>query len=117
MSVRNITRKENMNTNPWAAGLLEFPKEKDGVIYVRQSSLTQQQSNIHSFEMQTDKFVEHFRKMGCTGHIEIVPDDEAMSGTLDIHKMPGLSRIVQMIERKEIGWIGTVHVNRLTRDP
>src|SRR6266487_675282 len=120
MSVRSITRKENMHTNPWAAGLLEFPKEKDGVIYVRQSSLTQQQSNIHSFEMQTDKFVEHFRKMGCTGHIEIVPDDEAMSGTLDIHKMPGLSRIVRLIEEEggdRLGWIGAVHVNRLTRDP
>src|SRR6266487_5047669 len=120
MSVRNITRKENMYTNPWATGLLEFPKEKDGVIYVRQSSLTQQQTNVHSFEMQTDKFVEHFRKMGCTGQIEIVPDDEAMSGTLDIHKMPGLSRIVRLIEEEggeRLGWIGAVHVNRLTRDP
>jgi hypothetical protein len=94
-----------------------FPKEKDGVIYVRQSSLTQQQSNIHSFEMQTDKFEEHFRNMGCAGHIEIVADDEAMSGTLDIHKRPGLTKVVQMIEREEIGWVGAVYVNRLTRDP
>ncbi len=120
MSVRSISRKENMHTSPWAVGLLEFPKEKDGVIYVRQSSLTQQQTNIHSFEMQTDKFVEHFRNMGCTGHIEIVADDEAMSGTLDIHKMPGLSRIIRLIEEEggmRLGWIGAVHVNRLTRDP
>jgi len=106
-----------MHTNPWAQGVLEFPKEKNGIIYVRQSSLTQQQNNIHSYEMQTDKFLEHFRNMGCTGRIEIVPDDEAMSGTLDIHKRPGLTRVVHMIERKEIGWIGAVHVNRLTRDP
>src|SRR2546429_363909 len=55
--------------------------------------------------------------MGCNSRIEIIPEYEAINGTLDIHKRPGLTRIVQMIERKEIGWIGAVHVNRLTRDP
>ena len=118
MSRRDIARKNNLHTNPWTLGMLEFPKEKDGIIYVRQSSLTQQQQNVHSFEMQTDKFVEHFRNMGCTGHIEIVADDEGMSGTLDIHKRAGLTRVVRMIEEeKRIGWIGAVFVNRLTRDP
>jgi hypothetical protein len=118
MSGRNINRKDNLYTNPWTLGMLEFPKEKDGIIYVRQSSLTQQQQNIHSYEMQTDKFVEHFRNMGCTGHIEIIADDEGMSGTLDIHKRAGLTRVVRMIEeQKGIGWIGAVFVNRLTRDP
>src|SRR5947209_18514421 len=106
VSVRRIKRREINNP---LMSMFDFPKEKDGIIYVRQSSLVQQQNNIHSFEMQTDKFLEHFRNMGCTGRIEIVPDDEAMSGTLDIHKRPGLTRVVQMIERKEIGWIGTVH--------
>jgi len=57
--------------------------------------------NIHSFEMQTDKFIEHFRSaMDCTGHIEIIADDEALSGTLDIHKRPGLSRVVRLIEEE-----------------
>jgi DNA invertase Pin-like site-specific DNA recombinase len=96
----------------------EFPKDTDGILYVRQSSLAQQQNNIHSFEMQTDKFLEYFRlQLGCTGKIEIVADDEAMSGTLDIHKRPGLSRVMKMIEQETIGWIGAVAVNRLTRDP
>ena len=96
----------------------EFPKDDDGIIYVRQSSLAQQQNNIHSFEMQTDKFLEYFREqLGCTGTIEIVTDDEALSGTLDIHKRPGLSRVMKMIEEEKIGWVGAVAVNRLTRDP
>jgi hypothetical protein len=99
------------------ASLTEFPKEKDGLIYVRQSSLAQMRHNIHSFEMQTDKFLEHFRNMGCTGNIEIVADDEAMSGTLAIHQLPGLSRVMDRVEKETVGWIGTVHVNRLTRDP
>jgi len=77
----------------------------------------QVQNNIHSFEMQTDKFAEHFRvNIGCTGNIEIVADDEGMSGTLDIHERPGLSRIMQMIKEESIGWVGAVHVNRFFRD-
>ena len=56
-------------------------------------------------------------QLACTGNIEIVADDEAMSGTLDIHKRPGLSRVMKMIEEEKIGWIGAVAVNRLTRDP
>jgi len=99
------------------ATLMDFPKDKDGLIYVRQSSLAQMRHNIHSFEMQTDKFLEHFRTMGCTGDIGIVADDEAMSGTLAIHQLPGLSRVMDMIEKETVGWIGAVHVNRLTRDP
>src|SRR6266567_4773268 len=102
--------------------LAEFPKEKNGIIYVRQSSLAQIKNNIHSFEMQTEKFLEYFREMGCTGNIDIIPDDEEgkMSGTLDIHQRPGLARTVLSIEHSKennLGWIGAVHVNRLTRDP
>ena len=115
MSTKSIKRKEN--TNPGTLGLSDLPKDKDGLIYVRQSSLVQVRNNIHSFEMQTDKFLEHFRDIGFTGHIEIIADDEAMSGTLDIHERPGMTRVVRMIEEGEVGWIGAVHVNRLTRDP
>ncbi len=118
MSTKSIKHREN--TNPWTLGLSDLPKDKDGLIYVRQSSLVQVRNNIHSFEMQTDKFLEHFRNMGFTGHIEIIADDEAMSGTLDIHELPGMTRIVRLIEEEggeKIGWIGAVHVNRLTRDP
>src|SRR5437588_3216237 len=113
MSARTITRKNSPFINP-AYSYLDFPKEKDGVIYVRQSSATQVVKNVHSFEMQTDKFVEHFRNMGCTGHIEIIADDEAMSGTLDIHKRAGMTRLIHLIEGKEllngrrIGWIAAV---------
>jgi len=96
---------------------MTFPKDKDGLIYVRQSSLVQQQNNIHSFEMQTDKFLAYFREMGCSGHIEIVADDEALSGTLDIHKRKGMTKTVKWIEQERVGWIAAVHVNRFTRDP
>ncbi len=119
-TTRSIKRKDTNAASGIPLGLFAYPKEKDGLIYVRQSSLTQQQNNIHSFEMQTEKFLEYFRNMGFTGHIEIIADDEAMSGTLDIHKRPGMSRTVKLIEEeggKRIGWIGAVHVNRLTRDP
>lgn len=95
----------------------DFPKDKDSVIYVGQSSVAQVLKNIHSYEMQTDKFLEHFRNMGCTGHIEIIADDEALSGTLDIHKRKGMSRMVRIIEAGKVGWVGAIHVNRLTRDP
>jgi hypothetical protein len=115
MSVRSIKPKSIHNA--WGIRFEEFPKEKDGIIYVRQSSLVQQQNNIHSFEMQTEKFEEHFRQMGCTGNITIIADDEAMSGTLDIHQRPGLSRVMRLIEQEKIGWVGAVAVNRLTRDP
>ena len=100
----------------------DFPTDKPGVIYVRQSTIAQIQRNLHSFEMQTNDFVEHFRKRGVTGNIGIVADDEGKSGTLDIHKRVGLSRTVRLIEGKEllngerIGWVGTVNVSRLTRD-
>src|SRR2546421_2919907 len=94
----------------------EFPVEEDGIIYVRQSSLVQQQQNIHSFEMQTDQFVQYFRAKGCTGNITIIADDEAMSGTLDIHERKGMMRMISLIEQKQAKWIGAVHVNRLTRD-
>jgi len=102
----------------------EFPKDEDGVLYVRQSKLVQMQKNIHSYEMQTGKFVEHFRNnLHCTGHIEIIADDEGVSGTKDIHEREGLARTVRLIQGKElingrrIRWVGAVHVNRLTRDP
>src|SRR5258708_5440403 len=112
---RSIIKKKAKSTSEYNPS--EFPKDQDGLIYVRQSSLVQVQNNIHSFEMQTDQFVEHFRNMGCTGNITIIADDEAMSGTLDIHELPGLSKVVAMIEKEEIGWVGAVHINRLTRDP
>lgn len=114
---RSTAKKENHYLNQQVYNMFEFPKDKNGIIYVRQSSIAQMQKNIHSFEMQTDKFVEHFRNIGCTGNIEIIADDEAMSGTLDIHARPGMTRMVKKIENGEVGWIGAVHVNRLTRDP
>src|SRR4051812_17162708 len=112
MKKRSITKKETPTQNPLTYTMMEFPKDKDGLIYVRQSSIAQVLKNIHSFEMQTDKFVEHFRNMGCTGNIEIIADDEAMSGTLDIHARPGMTRMMKLIEQQAIGWIGAVHVNR-----
>jgi hypothetical protein len=119
---RSIARKNNPNCNLWGYTIAQFPKEENGFIYIRQSSMAQVQTNIHSFEMQTDKFLEYFRNRGCTGHIEIIADDEGMSGTKDIHEMPGLSRVMRLIEGKEllngkkVGWGGAVHVNRFTRD-
>ena len=118
-SVRTISKKAN--PTPWLQTFLEFPKDKDGIIYVRQSRLTQVQNNIHSFEMQTDKFVEHFRNMGCTGKITIIPDDEGMSGSLDMHERPGMSKTMLAIaEHKKglnnLGWVAAVHVNRFFRD-
>lgn len=116
--IRSILKRESLKP----VYNMGFPQDENGVIYVRQSSIAQIQNNIHSFEMQTDKFVEHFRNKGCTGYIEIIADDEGMSGTKDIHEMPGLSRVMRLIEGKEllhgkqIGWVGAVHVNRLTRD-
>lgn len=116
MSIRSI-KKEQPGSNHLLATILDFPKEADGLIYVRQSSIVQLHKNIYSFEMQTDKFLEYFRNMGCTGNITIIDDDEAMSGTLDIYARPGMTKVVKMIEENKVGWIGTVHVNRLTRDP
>src|SRR5690348_10112275 len=94
----------------------EFPLDEDGVVYVRQSSLSQVRNNIHSFEMQTEQFVQHFRDMGCTGKIEVIADDEAKSGTLAIHARPGMMRMIKLIESGQIGWIAAVAVNRFTRD-
>lgn len=118
--IRSITKPAPQNI---VYNIPEFPKEEPGVIYVRQSSLVQQQNNIHSFEMQTDKFVEYFRaQIKCTGPIEIIADDEGISGTKDIHERAGLSRVMRLIEGKELlagqrlGWIGAIHINRLTRD-
>jgi hypothetical protein len=116
--IRSIKKNSSANQKLWAFNMYEeFPKNEDGVIYVRQSSMVQMQKNIHSYEMQTDKFLEHFRNMGCTGHIEIIADDEALSGTLDIHDRPGMTRMVKMIENQEVHWIAAVAVNRFTRDP
>src|SRR5579862_9437756 len=81
---------------------MEFPKDENGFIYVRQSSIAQIQKNLHSFEMQTDKFLEYFRNRGCTGHIEIITDDEGMSGTKDIHEMPGLTYVMELIEGEKL---------------
>lgn len=117
-SIRSTQKREN----PRPAYNMEFPKDENGFIYVRQSSLVQLQKNLHSFEMQTEKFLEYFRNRGCTGHIEIIADDEGMSGTKDIHDMPGLTRVMRLIEGKEllngkkVGWGAAVHVNRFTRD-
>lgn len=101
----------------------EFPKDEPGVIYVRQSKLVQKENNIHSFEMQTEKFEEYFREqLKCSNHIEIIADDEGLSGTLSIHERKGLTRVMRLINGEElingqrIGWIGAVHVNRLSRD-
>jgi Recombinase len=116
---RSIQRKKKPNQHP---ANNEFPKDENGVIYVRQSKIVQMQKNIHSFEMQTGKFLEYFRNKGCTGYIEIVADDEGMSGTKDIHEMPGLTRVMRLIDGREllrgkkIGWAAAVHVNRFTRD-
>src|SRR5260370_28093290 len=115
--IRSIHQKRE-NHRP--AYTMEFPKDENGFIYIRQSSLAQVQNNIHSFEMQTEKFLEHFRNRGFTGHIEVIADDEGMSGTTDIHDMPGLTRAMRLIEGKEllqgkkIGWGAAVDVKRLT---
>jgi DNA invertase Pin-like site-specific DNA recombinase len=113
MSVRSIVRKPNQHQNVW---MEQFPKDKDGVIYVRQSSMAQVEQNIHSFEAQTEKFIDYFRNMGCTGQITIIPDDEGVSGTVDIHKRVGMSKLMKLIEQEQVGWIAAVHVNRFTRD-
>src|ERR1700730_13211894 len=91
--IRSIQKKENHRP----AYNMEFPKDDNGVIYVRQSSVAQMQNNIHSFEMQTEKFLEYFRNRGCTGYIEVIADDEGMSGTTDIHAMAGLTRVMRLI--------------------
>lgn len=101
----------------------DLPKDKPGVIYVRQSRDVQVRENIHSFELQTDLFEKHFRGQGFTETILIITDDEGMSGTLDIYKRPGLTRVMRLIEGEElidgehIGWTAAVAVNRFSRDP
>ncbi len=120
MSVRKINRVNNSSNrfDPF-----DLPKNKPGVIYVRQSRDVQVRENIHSYEMQTELFEKHFRDQGFTEEIIIIADDEGMSGTLDIHKRPGLTRVMRLIEGvelingKQIGWVGAVAVNRLSRDP
>lgn len=116
---RNIQQREDPARQIYNPA--DFPFALDGIIYVRQSTEYQRENNIHSYEMQTSKFEEHFRKRGCIGHIEIIADDEdgKTSGTLAIHNRPGLSRIVKLLEKdggKRIGWIAAVAVNRFTRD-
>src|SRR5437763_1305178 len=118
---RSINREVNSTTPPWTPGMFDLPKDKDGIIYVRQSSELQQKNNIHSFEMQTEKFLEHFRNMGCTGIITIIADDEAMSGTLDMHERPGAARMMLLIKehqqgKNNLGWVAAVHINRFFRD-
>lgn len=73
--------------------------------------------------MQTGKFIEYFREqLKCTGYIEIIADNEGISGTRDIHEHAGLTRVLRLVEGQEllngqrIGWIGVIHINRLTRD-
>ena len=116
MYARSIVKKANPRQTPFLYNQFEFPKDRDGALYVRQSSIVQVQTNIHSFEMQTEQFVKHFRDMGVTGTIDIITDDEGMSGTLDMHERPGMSRMMKLIEKESIGWVGVVHVNRLFRD-
>src|SRR5437763_5737899 len=117
LSIRSIVKKKET----YDVGR-DFPKDRPGVIYVRQSTVVQIQRNLHSFEMQTNEFVEHFRGRGVTGNIGIIADDEGKSGTLDIHKRIGLSRTVRLIEGTEllegerIGWVAAVNISRLTRD-
>ncbi len=118
---RSITKTVDSSTR--TVQFQEFPKEKPGVIYVRQSTITQVKKNLHSYEMQTNEFVQYFREQrGVTGVIEIIADDEGKSGTLDIHDREGLARVMRLIEGEEalngerIGWVGAVNVTRLTRD-
>lgn len=120
MSVRKINRAERTSNrfDPF-----DLPTDKPGVIYVRQSRDVQVRENIHSYEMQTELFEKHFREQGFTQEIIIIADDEGMSGTLDIHKRPGLTRVMRLIEGEEllhgkrVGWIAAVAVNRFSRDP
>lgn len=120
MSVRKINKTSSSSTrfDPF-----DLPKDAPGVIYVRQSGDVQVRENIHSYEMQTQLFEKHFREQGFTGVIIIIADDEGMSGTLDIHKRPGLTRVMgliqgeELIDGKRIGWIAAVAVNRFSRDP
>jgi hypothetical protein len=86
--------------------------------------MVQMKNNIHSFEMQTDKFVEHFRNViGCTARIITIADDEALSGTIPLQDRPGMVRTLRLINGQElidgrrVKWIAAVHVNRFTRDP
>ena len=102
----------------------EFPREKPGIIYVRQSTEYQRDHNIHSYEMQTELFVRFFREqLQCTGRIDIIVDEEKgrTSGTQDIHERPGLKEIDRRLTsndpRDDVGWLGAIAVNRFTRDP
>lgn len=94
----------------------DLPKTRPGVIYVRQSKMEQKERNVHSYEMQTGKFVQHFRDLDFTGPIEIIEDDEGTSGTLDIHNRLGMMRLLHLIETGAVAWIAGVAINRFTRD-
>lgn len=103
--------------------LRNFPIDEPGVIYVRQSSIMQVRRNLHSYEMQTDDFVAHFRRRGATAHIEVITDDEGKSGTLNISDRKGLSRTKRLIEGDEllpngerVRGAAAVNVGRFTRD-
>jgi hypothetical protein len=57
-------------------------------------------------------------------YIEVIADDEGISGTKDVDKRKGLLYVHQLIEGekiskkgKRIKWVAAVHINRLTRDP
>ncbi len=118
--MRSILKREDPDRYILNPG--DFPIHMDGILYVRQSTEYQREHNVHSLEMQTSRFEEHFRNRGCTGHIAIIPEDEEgkTSGTLPIHKRPGLSRVLRRIEEeggKSLGWVAAVAVNRFTRDP
>ncbi len=112
--MKNIRAKED--TKLAYLAMQDLPKTLPGVIYVRQSKMAQKEKNVHSYEMQTGKFEQHFRDLGFTGTIEIVEDDEGTSGTLDIHNRPGMLRLLHLIETGAVAWIAGVAVNRFTRD-
>jgi len=91
-------------------------KQRFALIYVRQSSFTQVRNHTGSTETQRD-LAELPRRWGWpVSLILTIEDDLGLSGASS-HLRTGFQRLLEMIDRGEVGIVLVRELSRLSRDP
>jgi DNA invertase Pin-like site-specific DNA recombinase len=91
------------------------PVDRPVAVYYRQSS-EGQVGNI-STTLQTVNMVDHLERLGwLREQIAMIDMDAGFSGQLKISERPGMSQLLDMIERGDIGAVASQEVDRFFRD-
>jgi DNA invertase Pin-like site-specific DNA recombinase len=111
--VRSLKRPEVLPNNPYHTQPL--PTGRPIAVYYRQSS-EGQIGNV-STTLQKVDMVEHLERLGWPNErIRLIDIDAGISGTKKMKDRPGMSQLLDMIKKGQVGAVAAQDVDRFFRD-